>query len=94
MRPDTNQKKETNSQKKEILHSYVLAIIEAETFEEVTKHVFDALKATIDPYLMALGLVQFGNLKSRVKEKGREIRSGAGGIGMPLDGPGIHLLRS
>ena len=66
MRSNPKQNNDTNSQKKEILHSYVLDIIEAETFDEVTKHVFGAIEATIDPYLMVLGLVQFGSVTSHV----------------------------
>jgi len=91
MRPETNQMNEKYLQKLEILQTFILDIIEADTFEEITKHVFDALQATIDPYLMGVSRVRLGALQGYAKIKGEEIKSGHVGIGLPLDGPGIMV---
>jgi len=91
MKPKPTPNNEKYLQQLEILQTFVLDIIKSETFEEVAKHVFDALEATIDPYLLGISWVRLGVLPGYVKIKGEEIKSGAGGVGMPLDGPGIMV---
>ena len=79
-------------QKLAVLQTYVLDIVKAETFEELTKHVFAALDATIDPFFQVVAQVRFGSLQGFVKWKGEERRILSGEVdGMPLDGPGIMV---
>ena len=90
MRSNTDQYTEKYLHKLGVLHTFVLDIIGAETFEEVANHVIDALEATIDPFIIAVGRVQFGVIQGYVKVKGLEIRP-IKGEAMPLDGRGIII---
>ena len=90
MRSNFNQSNEKYLQKLAILHTHVLDIVEAETFEELVMHIFDAIEATINPFLIVVGQVRVGAVRGLTKQKGEEIRIIAQeGDGMPLDGPGI-----
>ena len=92
MRPKTNQSNEKYLHKQAILQTFIIKIVEAETFEEVAKYVFDAIEATIDPFLMIIGQVHFGAIRGLANQKGEEIRKlSAPADGMPLDGPGIII---
>ena len=90
MRSNTDQYTEKYLQKLGVLHTFVLDIIGAETFEDVAMHVIDVLEATIDPFLIAVARIRFGALQGHVKVKGFEIRP-IRGEGMPLDGRGISV---
>ena len=96
MSGNKNQSDEEYFQKLAILQTYVLDIVKAESFEEIAKHVFAAIEATIDPFFIVVGQVRFGAITGQFRRAPRDVtgrpREGilnpnAGG--MPLDGPGI-----
>ena len=90
---NTNQGNEKYLQEIAVLQKFVLDIVEAKTWEELAKHVFDAIDATIDPATENIGQVRFGALWgfSNDRARGKDIELLADGAGMPLDGPGIMV---
>ncbi len=93
MPPNTNQNNEKYLQKLAVLQTFILDIVEAETFEEVAKHVFDAIDATIDPVSKDVGQVRAGAIRGLGQNKKEAELSfiGRDADGMPLDGPGIMV---
>jgi len=80
-------------QKIAVLNKFVLEIVEAKTFEELAKHVFEAITATIDPATENVGQVRYGAIWGFSYDRafGKDIDLLANGAGMPLDGPGIMV---